>query len=579
MSAGDGVVRGAVALCLLVVAVCGGASEVSAQAVTIAVTDDRGDGVVTLRAWPQVGSERGVGLGFLRVELQNLDGAAHDVVVRMLTPPYGITRMEVSESLRLDGDRAVLFLAIPSPSYGGRVVLEVDGRDRWSHLGLTRAGNLTGIVVTDYEAALPIAQAIVQGLVTREPATPALSVWAPGDLPVDWRLFTCLDFVLVDGRALLSGQLQDAVARYASVGGTVLVADAPALAPGRLRQLAVAAAADDDVAVACGRGRIAALPSLATDVALGVRRARRLRDGAPVVARELFEQQAIAGLGKAPVGVFLVVILGFAIVVGPVNFVLLRRRRRPLLALLTVPLIGFGTTVGIIAFGLLHDGLGVRGAVTSWTVLDQPRHELSLLSARTLFAGTAPASLPVAPESLLLSSIPLRRDEGSDVWSWDAGRGELEGGVLPSRTVTPLVTLQVGPMRRRLTLRQVDQGLELVSSDGIEIQGELLVRDLDGGYWLGIDVAGSGVLRALDEREGAARFARRLVESATWRGTDGYQERDVALTPPLLGWGAPGSYVCRVRRADWLDSHGLDVDYDDQRHFLFGRLGPEDFVR
>ena len=34
-----------------------------------------------------------------------------------------------------------------------------------------------------------------------------------------------------------------------------------------------------------------------------------------------------------------------------------------------------------------------------------------------------------------------------------------------------------------------------------------------------------------------------------------------------------------VDQAPWISEHGLDVDYDEQRHWVFGRLAAEDFVR
>ena len=58
-------------------------------------------------------------------------------------------------------------------------------------------------------------------------------------------------------------------------------------------------------------------------------------------------------------------------------------------------------TAVILVYGILHDGFAVRGVTTSWTVLDQERHEAASVSARTLFAGLAPATLTMPPEVVL----------------------------------------------------------------------------------------------------------------------------------------------------------------------------------
>ena len=137
----------------------------------------------------------------------------------------------------------------------------------------------------------------------------------------------------------------------------------------------------------------------------------------------------IAGLGKAPVTVFVMLILLFAILVGPVNFMILRRRKKPLLALLTVPLAGFGTTFGILAYGLFHDGLGARGVITTCTLLDQTSHEAVSLQARTLFAGVAPSDMTTNPGTLVLSlRAGLRNRDVPDRWIFHADAQQLDGG-------------------------------------------------------------------------------------------------------------------------------------------------------
>ncbi|MEE8327937.1 MAG: hypothetical protein V3R32_03985, partial [Nitrosomonadaceae bacterium] len=52
-------------------------------------------------------------------------------------------------------------------------------------------------------------------------------------------------------------------------------------------------------------------------------------------------ESAIPGLGDVPLGLFFLILLVFAVCVGPVNYFYWRRRRRLAMLLLTVPVAGF----------------------------------------------------------------------------------------------------------------------------------------------------------------------------------------------------------------------------------------------
>jgi hypothetical protein len=309
--------------------------------------------------------------------------------------------------------------------------------------------------------------------------------------------------------------------------------------------------------------------------------------------------QTIPGLGEAPVTAFVLVMLLFAIVAGPVNFMLLRRWRRPLLAVATVPLLGFGTTGVILTYGLLHDGFGVRGVVASWSCLDQARHEVAAVAARTLFAGLAPGALAMGPDSLLVAPRTTDRAPGAtDRWHYDSNNGTLDGGALPSRTPTPWATVQQGVARQRLVAQRVGSDELLLQADGgVATTGDVVLRDLDGVWFAGrapklrratqqdavavldgLRRTGGGMsLELVLEAQGSA-FSRRLrtpqTETTTeWRTIGALADRVFADALP------PGTWVAQVSAAPWLDEHGLSVRYDQARHYVRGSMQAEDFVR
>jgi hypothetical protein len=457
-------------------------------------------------------------------------------------------------------------------------VVDVDGTTHEVSANYPHGDGLVGLLVSDRPDAEPHGLAALQAVRSAYDGKPQQAASLADDLPEDWRLFTCFPIVVVDGRASVSAEVQDALRRYAFAGGSVVVAAAEQLPSGPLRDLATASPGG---AGSHGLGQIAATPAFGGDTtAMRVRLAELppLGRGLWPAAKNLFAQQDIADLGQAPVAMFVLVILLFAILVGPVNFLVLRRRRRPLLALVTVPLLGFGTTFVILGYGVFHDGFGVRGVVTSWTMLDQARHEATTIAARSLFAGLAPSELTMPADALVLSlRAGATRRDWPDRWHWDADRERLDGGVLPSRTVTPLLSVQQGTARQRLTVRVLgDDALELLVDGGVVPVGQMVLRDLDGRYWAGTD----GRLERVGESQGRELFAE--FETNAWllrvaADGEGDDLRVPSLTPPSIG--QPGSYIAGVSSAPWLGEHGLDVDYDEVRHIVFGRMHAEDFVR
>ncbi|MCU0867394.1 MAG: hypothetical protein MUC36_26725 [Planctomycetes bacterium] len=560
--------------------------------------------LVTVRTRVVAGAPVPGGAGFVRLEASNLDDRGHAVAVDIRTMRWsGGGDAAVRQVFALAAnERAVAFLPLPTPFPDGEIRLEVDGHAQSNHLSVQHGAAVHGLLITDRTDAAADGLAMLQALPSAASDPPAQALVRGDEVPADWRLFTGFHAVVVDGRAALPGAPQEALRRYTFAGGTILVAAADLLPAGPLRELATGATEQ-------GRIRHGLGVVVVTDQLGGESTALRallaplpqVQDGPWPANRWLGAEQPIPGLGRAPVTLFLVIILVFAAVAGPMNFAWLRRRRQPQLALLTLPVLGFGTTLVILGFGLLNDGFGVRGVVQSWTLLDQGRREFAAVAARTLFAGLAPAASTMGPDTLLLAPrVVDAYDRRPDRWHYDHGTQRLDG-VLPSRVATPLVTVQQAVARQRVRVQlQADGALQVSAEGGIAPVGTIVLRDFDGEFWVGTAPQLQKVTAAVAARE--AGTLRRAGQAMTVRagGSEpsavpayyrGYVEEEspVLAAPrdpgPLAERATaepelpPGSYLMRVGTAPWLDEHGFGVDYDEQRHFLFGRLQREDFVR
>jgi hypothetical protein len=575
-------VRRLAAVCAAFVLAVG---ELTAQGISW-TAEDQGRQICGVQVEPYFGSVLGWGLGFVRIDLVGLDNRAHRVTVELASPDWMTHNVAARRSFALGpGERARAFLPLPVTAAPNFLVdLRVDGLQMRQMISDSAAGGLRGLLLAERSDRVPPAMAAATRLAGGSGVAPEIQSCAPGDAPSDWRLYTGFDFVAVDGRGRIDGDRQEALRRFVHAGGRVLLAAPDALPPGALRQLGERAAAGD-AGIAHGLGSLVALDAEFGGRASAARMSWLLdRSHELPIALGAEQSMRIPGLGAAPVRVFLVVILAFAVVAGPLNFWWLRRRKQPLWALVTVPALGFGTAALMLGFVVLRDGFDLRGVERSWSLLDQPRHEAAAIACRTLFSGASAADYaPGADEMVLAPSAQRRGDQRSPHrWEFDGDTGTIDGAIVPSREITPLLAVTQGTRRERARVRSLDGGkaLELLA-EGFAPVGEVLLRDREGRFWLGA----ANRLEPTSDAQ-ARTFARRfaLAGATTEFGEppDSEQGRLPFVDTLARGGELPvGSYLTLIAGAPWLPTALVPTDADAAaaKHCLLGLLAEEDYLQ
>jgi hypothetical protein len=216
----------------------------------------------------------------------------------------------------------------------------------------------------------------------------------------------------------------------------------------------------------------------------------------------------VPGVGRAPVVSFLVLVSLFAIVIGPVNYMLLGRARRLYLLLLTVPAGAALVTVCLFAYALVSDGLGVRLRVRSFTELDQPAGRAAVWSRQTYYAAIAPSQGLIFPDDATVFPIvnePGRhrtnQQDNDKLVVWDKEQ-YLRSGYLASRTTTQFMVQRVTSSDAKLVVREgktAGQAPQVENRLQTAIQF-LLLRDNLGNYFSSQDLAaeGSAKLASID---------------------------------------------------------------------------------
>ncbi len=180
----------------------------------------------------------------------------------------------------------------------------------------------------------------------------------------------------------------------------------------------------------------------------------------PGTANEDFADFLVPGVGLAPVTEFRVLITLFVLVIGPLNYWVLKRSNRLHLLLLTVPLFAFTLTGGLFAYAIVSDGLSTSVRVRSFTTLDQRTGEAACWSRLSYYASLAPQSGFDLPADVTLYPIIAGWDMSASGDSlaaerqllWSDETQALTGGWLRSRTPTQYLSVRARQSPHRLQI-------------------------------------------------------------------------------------------------------------------------------
>lgn len=411
------------------------------------------------------------------------------------------------------------------------------------------------------------------------------------ELPARIEPYTSLKGVILDAQgALPSSDVLDALLAWTRLGGC-LVFQGPD-AETRARAVPGAAAWMEerfllhangrlaDRVYACGQGALviaggrdlqrletsAGAEEFATTIdAIG----RGLVHGVPFAASPQHQERydalpRLSGL-DLPYRALTLLLVVFAILIGPVNLIVVNKLKRPVLLLVTVPLIALVFSIGLFAYGALAQGLGTRARAHSITWLDQRAHVATTVEVRSLFAGMpAGSGWKPGPGAVCVALPNYAVHPGAGSLRLDFRDGTTYGGdYLPVRREVRNAFLVDRAARARLGVTRNGDDVTVENALGARIE-HLVLRDADGNWHAApgaIDAGGKATLTKLT----SASDAMERVHAA------------VGEVEPLVGASEPfaGSYVARLATSAFGDACGVEFVEEESVHVVLGVLEPE----
>ncbi len=201
----------------------------------------------------------------------------------------------------------------------------------------------------------------------------------------------------------------------------------------------------------------------------------------------------IPGVGMAPVTGFEILITLFVIVIGPVNYFLLRAIGRLNLLIITVPVGAFVVTGVLMTYALVSDGLGTQTRIRSMTILDQRKGTGATWSRQAYYSGLAASGGLVYPADAAVyeyEQSPLLENLGTKHLTWNDAQ-VLRGGYFRSRVTHQYLVIRPFETQRRLDIHEQDGSLQIENHLGTKIRFVHLT-DSQGESYVAEELADDG---------------------------------------------------------------------------------------
>ena len=262
-----------------------------------------------------------------------------------------------------------------------------------------------------------------------------------------------------------------------------------------------------------------------------------------------------------PLQLLFYVMLVFVIVIGPVNFLVLRKFRKEPLILLTTPAVSLLFCLLVVGFITLSEGWYSRAKAFGVTLLDQEGRQAATLARLGVYAPIAPGGGFIFDSGDLLEFAHA----GAVLANVDTAQ-KLASGLLQPRIPLCYSVVRVSPQREKLRIAPEKDGLAVVNGLGARLNA-LLVAGPDGGIFVSDSPVEPGERVLL--RRGKQQGSVRKMDMARL-----YRAAQLAVREkrcdPVSGELPPG-YYCALAEEPLFYTPGFWPDRFEARHAVIGK--------
>lgn len=499
--------------------------------------------------------------------------------------------LDVLQPVRLArGDRVRLTIPVPMMADNENIRFEIreDGRtlERFNYSGFQSriaAADASVVIVTDPSSAFGTMAASWRRLAVGRAgyvppgsspsgAPPMDFVLDPARLPTNWLGYTSLRAVLVGSKEWeqLSGPQKSALLTWTACGGDLMIVDgnldavfpvvpgSVAFSPGLTVRAYFFGRIHVPTSASISNAGLASILVNAgsiQDLNWGLP-ANRTADWGAIKARGF--RLPIPGVAGVPARAYLSILVVFAIIIGPVNYWFLLRKRQQVLLVLTTPLISAIFIILLAGYVLAGEGVGVRGRAVTFTMLDQVRRQSATRTSMSLYAaGMTPGGGLRFARDVGIFAIGPEGTGSRERHVLDLSEGQrFSSGVIQARSPTNIEQIAFRPARERVTFSPEGSSLSMMNGLDATITA-LVYRSGNTTYTLTAPLASGG----------------KRVLTANGGGAANLVPTDLPLSPRfahLFAHQPDGSYLAILERSPFWDPGVSNIDERGSFHLVIG---------
>jgi hypothetical protein len=266
----------------------------------------------------------------------------------------------------------------------------------------------------------------------------------------------------------------------------------------------------------------------------------------------------------------------FVIVIGPLNIIVLNRRKRRTWMLCTIPAISLTTTLLVFAYSLLREGITPTVRISGLTILNQTSHHAETIGAEGIYCPLTPGGglhFDGETEATPLVNVDYSSGTAREI-DWSQSQHFTRGWA--AARVPAFFHLRKSETRReRLQVENRDGHLDVLNGLGAPIKS-LWYADSAMNIYVAQDVAAG---------ESAALSPSKPPQSSGHAGPEGlfrdigFVARADGLGDNASGYLTPNTYIAVLDSNPFIENalgSGTSLTYTKTSAVVFGFLDPSD---
>ena len=249
------------------------------------------------------------------------------------------------------------------------------------------------------------------------------------------------------------------------------------------------------------------------------------------------------------------ILVAFSVLIGPVNYIFLWRKKRQVLLVLTAPLISLVFLAVLAGYALFGEGIGIKGRAQSFTVLDQTTKRAVTRASVSLYAaGMTPWNGLRFPKSTAVFPTGADGRGSRDPEVIDLTESQqFSAGIARARAASNFEEISFRLARERLNFSRSGENITVVNALGSDVT-QLLYRSGGVVYRL-----------AAPLRDGA---------QVTMHAGSGFNSNTIPSKFTLIAdHQQDGTYLALMERSPFLETGAPNVEERGSFHLVLGYAG------